>query len=159
MAITIISGEVLYSNVDKPANAQIVAKEEMNINDAQGDDSCENRVVENMVEVIPPQKPTLNPILPFPQRVMKRNIDASVHGGLDGHCSSYRNSYSPSPSPYYAPPVVFDAYKNNEEEEHHAQMSDMEKLILEHMEETREKLTRTRKSLRKDKSEAHRDNG
>ncbi|MCD9646529.1 hypothetical protein HAX54_036417 [Datura stramonium] len=50
--------------------------------------------------------------------------------------------------PYYDPPVVFDAYKNNEEEEHHAQMSDMEKMILEHMEVMREQLTAQGKSLK-----------
>ncbi|MCE2055807.1 hypothetical protein HAX54_043470 [Datura stramonium] len=46
----------------------------------------------------------------------------------------------PSPSPYYDLPVVFDTYMNNEEEEHHAQIRNMEKLILERMEVMREKL-------------------
>ncbi|MCD7469400.1 hypothetical protein HAX54_008375 [Datura stramonium] len=59
-----------------------------------------------------------------------------VYGGMDGHWTHFPNSCSPSPSPYYNPLVVFDAYKNYEEEEHHAPISNMEKLILEHMKVT-----------------------
>ncbi|MCE0481987.1 hypothetical protein HAX54_040278, partial [Datura stramonium] len=65
-----------------------------------------------------------------------------VCGGLDGHWSHCPNSYSPSPSPYYASSVVFYAYRNNEEEKHHAQISDMEKMILEKMEVMREQLAK-----------------
>ncbi|MCD7469017.1 hypothetical protein HAX54_007635, partial [Datura stramonium] len=57
-----------------------------------------------------------------------------VCGGLDGHWSHSPNSYSHSPRPYYDPPVVCYDYRNNEEEEHHAQLRNMEKLILDHME-------------------------
>ncbi|MCD7467641.1 hypothetical protein HAX54_005190, partial [Datura stramonium] len=64
-----------------------------------------------------------------------------VCGGLDGHWSHCQNSYSPSPSPYYDPPDIFYAHGNNEEEEHHAPMRNMEKLIQEHMEVMREQLT------------------
>ncbi|MCD7452230.1 hypothetical protein HAX54_015894 [Datura stramonium] len=38
-------------------------------------------------------------------------------------------------------------HRNNEEEEHHTKISDMDKLILEHMEVTREKFTKQRKAL------------
>ncbi|MCD7454020.1 hypothetical protein HAX54_023287 [Datura stramonium] len=57
-----------------------------------------------------------------------------ICGGLDGHLSHSPNYYSPSPSLYYDLPIVFDAYRNNKEEERHASMSNMEKLILKHME-------------------------
>ncbi|MCE3050761.1 hypothetical protein HAX54_048042, partial [Datura stramonium] len=40
------------------------------------------------------------------------------------------------------------AYGNNEEEKHHAQMNDIEKLILEHMEVMREQLTEQGKALK-----------
>ncbi|MCD7471506.1 hypothetical protein HAX54_011985 [Datura stramonium] len=57
--------------------------------------------------------------------------------------------FIPFPKPYYDPLVVFEVYKNNEEEEHHAQISDMEKLILEHMEVMREQLTEQGKAAKR----------
>ncbi|MCD9561103.1 hypothetical protein HAX54_020064, partial [Datura stramonium] len=42
-------------------------------------------------------------------------IFAIYVGGLDGHWSSFPRFYSLSPSPNYEPPIVFDAYRNNEE--------------------------------------------
>ncbi|MCE3049570.1 hypothetical protein HAX54_045181 [Datura stramonium] len=70
----------------------------------------------------------------------KHSHTCGLCGGLDGHWSHHPNSYSPSPSPYYDHPIVFDAYRNNEEEEHDAQIRNMEKLILEYMDVMREQL-------------------
>ncbi|MCD9637663.1 hypothetical protein HAX54_021070 [Datura stramonium] len=70
-----------------------------------------------------------------------------VCGGLDGHWNSYPNSYSPSLNPYYDPPIAFDTYKINEEEENHFYMSNTEKMILEHTVVMREQLTEQGKAL------------
>ncbi|MCE2055689.1 hypothetical protein HAX54_043192 [Datura stramonium] len=55
--ITTRNSKVLHSNIDKPVDDKIVDEEEVNINDIQRDDSCENKVVENVVEAIPPYNP------------------------------------------------------------------------------------------------------
>ncbi|MCD7468097.1 hypothetical protein HAX54_005903, partial [Datura stramonium] len=46
------------------------------------------------------------------------------------------------------PHDVFYSYRNNEEEEHHAQIRNMGKQILEHMKVMREKLTEQGKALK-----------
>ncbi|MCE0482044.1 hypothetical protein HAX54_040378 [Datura stramonium] len=63
------------------------------------------------------------------------------------HLNGCQNSYSPSPSPYYDPPAICDAYKKNEEEEHHAQISDMVKPVLEQMEVMREQYIKQEKAI------------